>query len=409
MSVSVCSSQMRGQGRLWALALRPLGRLVRCGQLALIAPDGTACVARGSEDGPRAELRIVRPRGLWRVLGGGGFGFAAAYVDGDLETPDLAALLELIARNLDVWYARRGRQSLRRGVWLASRLFRAGVRTIHDLRLDRHYDLGDSFYELWLDRRMVYSAAVFDSAADDLDTAQRNKLRDIAALAYLREGHSVLEIGCGWGGFAIHAATEYGCRVTGIAVSEAQTVHARARVAAACLAERIAIRLEDYRDSAGTYDRIVSIEMFEAVGQSQWPVYFRQVRDRLVPGGRAALQIIVIDEATWPRYRRKPDFIQQCVFPGGMLPTPSALRQRAHEAGLVWLEERRIGPHYARTLALWRERFDAAWPDIRTLGFDERFRRLWRYYLSYCEAGFRTGRIDVMQIALARPQTDSPA
>jgi cyclopropane-fatty-acyl-phospholipid synthase len=218
----------------------------------------------------------------------------------------------------------------------------------------------------------------------------------------LAADQNVLEIGCGWGGFAEFAAREIGARVTGITISKEQHEFARRRIFEAGLAERADIRLVDYRDVTGTFDRIASIEMFEAVGVRYWPTYFQAVHDRLKPDGRAGLQIITIQDELFEGYRKRADFIQRYIFPGGMLISEKRLKQETAKAGLSWSEPDRFGPDYAETLAAWKQRFGATWEDIRRLGFDERFRRIWDFYLSYCEAGFRTGRTQVIQVGLAR-------
>jgi len=263
-----------------------------------------------------------------------------------------------------------------------------------------HYDLGNEFFAAWLDPTMTYSSALFANGAEDLETAQRAKYRNLAQQIAVGPGQRLLEIGSGWGGFAITAAKEFGAKVTSITVSRAQAEHARARVFREGLAEHVEILLQDYRDVKGRFDRIASIEMFEAVGERFWPAYFGAVRERLLPGGLAGLQLITIADCYFEAYRRNVDFIQAYIFPGGMLPSPSALDRQAANAGLVRTSELGFGESYARTLAIWNERFQQAWPTVRELGFDERFRRIWTYYLAYCEAGFRTRSIDVVQTVL---------
>jgi cyclopropane-fatty-acyl-phospholipid synthase len=249
---------------------------------------------------------------------------------------------------------------------------------------------------------MTYSSARFERPGQALLDAQRNKYRTLAHGMDLRPDQRVLEIGCGWGGFAEFAAREVGARVTGITISREQYAFARQRIFEQGLAERAEIRLIDYRDVEGQFDRVASIEMFEAVGERYWPTYFGSIHERLRPGGRAGLQIITIRDDVFDRYRRRADFIQKYIFPGGMLPSEARLRQETDRAGLAWTGISRFGQHYADTLAAWGQRFEAAWDDIRRQGFDERFRRLWRFYLAYCEAGFRTGRTDVVQLGLAK-------
>jgi cyclopropane-fatty-acyl-phospholipid synthase len=245
---------------------------------------------------------------------------------------------------------------------------------------------------------MTYSSALFSTGANDLKGAQAEKYRALARDTGIGAGDHVLEIGCGWGGFAEFAAREIGCRVTGLTISREQHDFARERIHKAGLAEKVDIKFQDYRDETGRYDRIASIEMFEAVGEKYWPVFFGKMKECLQPGGTAGLQIITINESAFERYRARVDFIQRYVFPGGMLPTPQILRSLGADHGMAFLRERVFAQDYARTLAEWRDRFQGSWDRIVQMGFDERFRRLWEFYLHYCEAGFRTEYIDVRQV-----------
>lgn len=386
------------------LSLVPLVRgleKIRHGALMLLGPGGFQRNFYGTQPGPTARLRVHRPGRLVRhLLLRGAEGFAEAYLDGDWDTPDLPGLLHMLALN------ERELSTLDQGS-AAARLI---DRMRHHLRRNSrrgsrrniayHYDLGNDFYSLWLDDSMTYSAARLDRPDEDLRTAQRRKLRRMLALTGARPGDHILEIGCGWGSFALEAARA-GCRVTGITLSQEQLAFARARVDAAGLSDRIELRLQDYRDLDETFDHIVSIEMFEAVGERYWPGYFQTLKRCLKPGGRAALQVITIDEALFERYRDGADFIQLYIFPGGMLPSIPRFDQHARDAGLQIGERTTFGRDYADTLRQWDQRFAASIHRVRTLGYDERFQRMWHYYLAYCEAGFRTGRIDVMQVALS--------
>ena len=388
------------------LVLGAAARLA-CGQLSLRLPDGSLHSFRGAAPGPSASLHIRHPRAARRLIAGGDLGFAEAYMEGDWDTPDLRGLIELGAHN----------EAHLLGLLDGRPWARAVGRVIHALRpnsrrgarrnIAAHYDLGNDFYSAWLDESLTYSAGLFAHPGETLAEAQLRKFRRMAALARIAPHHHVLEIGCGWGGFCIWAAREIGCRVTALTISRAQYDHTRAQVRAAGLADKIEVRLQDYRDLSGTFDGIVSIEMMEAVGEAYWPVYLRQVRARLRPGGRAALQVITMADDRFEDYRRGVDFIQRYIFPGGMLPSPTVLRGLVSAAGLAWQESSGHGLDYARTLAIWHRRFEEAWPRIKAgdggARFDERFRRLWTYYLAYCEVGFRTGRIDVLQVALGRP------
>jgi cyclopropane-fatty-acyl-phospholipid synthase len=332
----------------------------------------------------------------------GDVAFGEAFMDGDWSSPDVAALLDLAARNTAPLAAAIDGTPLAR---LANRVLhrmRANTRAGSRRNIQRHYDLGNAFYARWLDAGMSYSSALYTRPHMPLELAQDAKLDRIMALLGPMPGDSVLEIGCGWGGLAERLA-RHGCNVTGLTLSPAQLSYARQRLAAGGLAARADLRLEDYRDSSGSFDRVVSIEMLEAVGEAFWPRYFDVLRTRLNPGGVAVLQVITIDDARFDGYRRTPDFMQRHVFPGGMLPPPRAVRQHIAQAGLTLEHVETFGDSYARTLAEWRQRFLDAWLEIAAMGFPERFRRMWDYYLSYCEGGFRAGAIDVGLWRVVRP------
>ena len=384
------------------LLLRLLAR-IRVGRLKLVAPDGSAFHFQGAEPGPEAVLILRDLAAVRRTLFGGDLGFAEAYLDGQWQTPDLMALLELGQRNLQV-FAVGEPGLLKRSLDALVHAFRRNTRRGARRNIRYHYDLGNAFYARWLDETLTYSSAIFEMPEQPLVEAQRNKYRHLLALLQLSPGHHLLEIGSGWGGFALHAARATGCRVTSITLSEEQLKEARARAEAAGLADRVRFELVDYRDVRGEFDRIVSIEMFEAVGQRYWQDYFRTVHDRLKPGCRAAFQVITIADAGFETYRRGVDFIQRYIFPGGMLPSPSAWEACVAEAGLRTESRAFYGRHYAHTLKAWDMRVRAAEHEIRQLGFDERFLRMWYYYLAYCHAGFSTGHVDVMQTALVRSQ-----
>ena len=388
----------------FGLLVRLLAANWRVGALTLRLPNKALHHLKGAEPGPHGELIIHDYRFARRVLRAGDIGFAEGYMAGEWDTPNLAALLEALVRNQDGITRLFHGQAIANALnWVRHKLNR-NSREGAKKNIHAHYDLGNAFYETWLDRTMTYSWARFDHPAETLEAAQTRKYRTLAEAMDLKAGHHVLEIGCGWGGFAEYAAGEVGARVTGITISQQQFEYARKRMADKGLADRVDIRLIDYRDVEGTFDRVASIEMFEAVGEEYWPTYFNKIREVLAPAGRAALQIITIQDSVFPRYRRRTDFIQKYIFPGGMLPSEAALRPIVAGAGLQWGEVARFGQSYADTLHRWDQRFQAAWEDIRQMPrFDERFRKLWRFYLGYCEAGFRTGRTDVIQLALTRP------
>lgn len=374
--------------------LRPLCAGIHQGHLRIVLPDGTIFDHRGARPGPSGLLVMHRWRVLYRLLVGGHVAFGEAYVDGDWSSPDIVGLLTLAATN-DSGLAETVRGTLptrllnRLRLALRSNTLRGSRRNIGE-----HYDLGNPFYALWLDPGMCYSSALYRAPNMTLEEAQAAKLERVIELLRLDEGDSVLEIGCGWGGLAIRLA-EGGASVTALTLSPAQRDYATATIKAAGLSTQIDLRLEDYRQVSGRYDRIVSIEMLEAVGEAYWPVYFERLRSLLKPDGTAVLQVITISDDRFGAYRRQPDFIQRHVFPGGMLPCPSVLRAQIARAGLALEKIETFGDSYARTLREWRARFLAARLEIAALGFSTRFWRLWDYYLAYCEAGFRTGAIDV--------------
>ncbi|WP_319240129.1 cyclopropane-fatty-acyl-phospholipid synthase family protein [uncultured Propionivibrio sp.] len=367
---------------------------LRGGLLEIRLPGG-ARMLFGDGEGA-VTLQIHDEAVFARVLTRGDIGLAEAYLDGQWDSPDVAGLLALLARN------RGGLAKAIYGSWrqlLSARLrhwLNGNSRAGSKRNIMSHYDLGNEFYRLWLDASMSYSAAIFRREDDgSLLAAQHAKYRRILDRLQAECGDHVLEIGCGWGGFAELAVAE-GLRVTGLTLSPAQLEWAQGRVPEADL------RLQDYRDTRESYDHVVSIEMFEAVGEKWWPAYFSTVAKALKTTGRAVIQSITIDDALFAAYRRGTDFIQQYVFPGGMLPSRSAFREAAARQGLQVVDEFAFGRDYARTLAEWRAAFDARWPQIAALGFDENFRRLWRFYLAYCEAGFLAGNVDVVQFELVR-------
>ena len=392
---SAASTRYRGAA---GLVIKLLGRL-RHGSLALTMPDGQTL--RFGSGSPAASLRLTDLRVFEASVSRGDIGFAETFMDGGWHTDSLIAVLDVMVANRkeleDAVYGRWWGALLHRVRHLFNRNTRAGARR----NIQAHYDLGNAFYTLWLDETMTYSSALFEGQADrSLAQAQQAKYRRLLGMLGVASGARVLEVGCGWGGFAELAARD-GVDVTGLTLSREQLAWTNARLARAGLEDRARAVLRDYRDETGTYDGIVSIEMFEAVGEAYWPGYFRMLKSRLAPAGRAAIQTITIDDALFERYRRGTDFIQQYVFPGGMLPSPARFETLAAEAGLRVIDRHAFGLDYARTLALWREAFMARLGEVRAQGFDERFVRLWEFYLAYCEAAFRHRNTDVIQFTLA--------
>ncbi len=374
---------------------------IKVGSLQVEFPDGT--VYRTSPDAtPSAQIVLHNWRVVRRLLVKGDMAIAESYMDGDWSSDTLPQLIDLGLANLDAFQPNRFTAGLIKFVGHLRHKRNANTLEGSRRNIAFHYDLGNDFYKEWLDPSMTYSSALFDENETDMDVAQLRKYRSLADSLGLKPGDRVLEIGCGWGGFAEVAAREYGVNVLGLTLSEEQKRYADARMQRAGLATQVEIRLQDYRHVRGEFDKIVSIEMFEAVGEENWPVYFEVLNQRLTPGGRAALQIITIDHGLFQTYRRRIDFIQRYIFPGGMLPSHEALASAIDGEGLTLERRAFFGLSYAKTLAQWRERFVAAWPRIAKQGFDQRFRRMWMFYLCYCEGGFRTGRIDVGHFLISK-------
>ncbi|HQT39699.1 MAG TPA: cyclopropane-fatty-acyl-phospholipid synthase family protein [Acidocella sp.] len=385
------------------LALQ-FARLLRAGRLNLVLPDGSTHHFEGSEPGPTATMLLRDPRMITKLAFGGCLGLSEAYMDGMWESPNVTDVLRLGTANEQAFDAMlRGKNWARFASWIMHKL-RPNTRKGSRKNIAEHYDLGNDFYSEWLDGSMTYSAALFSKGENDLQAAQIEKYRRLCRALDIQPGMSVLEIGCGWGGFAEVAAAEFGAIVTGITLSTEQLAFAQARMKKAGLADKVTLKLEDYRDTTGHFDRIASIEMFEAVGEEYWPVYFQTVRDRLRPGGQAGIQVITIADRFFADYRKTADFIQRYVFPGGMLPSPTRLHEEIAAAGMHLHDSFWFGRDYAETLNRWQASFQAAWDKITGLSsqYDDRFKRLWEFYLGYCEVGFEAGWTDVGQIVIRR-------
>jgi len=390
------------------IRLAPLERLmarwfdkVEVGQLTIGFPSGHRQTFGPGDMTSPAVWEVHDLRLILRMLFSGDLGLAESYLKGEWETPNLSALLTIGAVNLDELS-----DALDSG-WLAKlqgrlkHAMRANTKRGSRRNIAAHYDLGNSFYRMWLDPTMTYSSALFSDLNEPLATAQQRKYARLAEALALSAGDRVLEIGCGWGGFAEFAAAEHDCEIVCLTLSTEQAAYARERMEKAGLSDRVDIRLQDYRDVRGEFDKIVSIEMFEAVGIENWPVYFDTIRQRLKAGGKAAIQTITIEDERFDAYRRNPDFIQHYIFPGGVLPSPERFAKSVMDQGMTITDELFFGPSYAETLRRWKEDFLASWPEIQRLGFDERFRRMWLYYLCYSEVGFDTGKIDVAQFTIS--------
>ena len=373
------------------------------GRMDFVLDDGRTFRAEGPGAGPVCEIRIHNSGIFERLLREGQLGFCDAYLDGQWSTPDLQAFMDYIhADNDEVFDSFPGQKLVqfyeRFRFWMQGNSKGQALKNI-----SHHYDLGNDFYGLWLDKTMTYSSAIFEDGQDSLEKAQTAKYVSMVDQMGVKAGDHVLEIGCGWGGFAEYAAKERGLNVTCLTISKEQIKYAQDRINAAGLADSVTFKLQDYRDETGVYDGIASIEMFEAVGEKYWPSYFKTVYDRLKPGAHATLQIITVRNDRFDVYRKGVDFIQKYIFPGGMLPSPEVLAQQVEKAGLNVVKSIEFGESYSQTLRRWHDTFNDKWDQVVAMGFDDRFRRMWNFYLTSCAATFHYGNCDVTQITISKP------
>ena len=403
MSVLTSTDNQQNLPRYFARVFN-LVRKLNSGRVDFILPDGRQFRAEGGKPGPVAEVFINNPDVFARLVREGDLGFSDAYLDGWWTTPDLQAFMDFIHADNDDMYDEFPGMGLVRAwekarFWFQSNSKRQAIKNI-----SYHYDLGNDFYSLWLDDTMTYSSAIFSTSQESLENAQVTKYASMIDQMGVKPGDHVLEIGCGWGGFAEYAAKERGLKVTGLTISKEQLDFARKRINNNGLGDKVNLKLQDYRDENGVYDGVASIEMFEAVGEKYWPIYFNKVKQCLKPGKQATLQIITIHDARWEVYRKGVDFIQKYIFPGGMLPSPTVLRQEVAKAGLNVQHSIEFGKSYSQTLRRWFEVFNDQWDTISGMGFDDRFRRMWNFYLTSCAATFESGNCDVTQITLQKPE-----
>ncbi|MDV3251151.1 cyclopropane-fatty-acyl-phospholipid synthase family protein [Devosia sp. BK] len=373
------------------------------GAVTVILPNGRTRTIGNTKTGEHAVLRVNNFKVITEAMRRGTVGFAAAYMNGDIEVDDLTALFRFFLQNRDMFESAGSGFFRRAATDLRYHMSRRNTLEGSKKNIAEHYDLGNDFYGQWLDPSMTYSSAIFQSGDQSLEEAQRVKYRRVADMAGITPGSSVLEIGCGWGGFAETVARDYQANLRGITLSAEQLKYGQERLSRQGLDQFATLVFEDYRHTEGQFDHIGSIEMIEAVGEDNWPSYFQAIHDRLKPGGTAAIQAITISEADFDAYRSGPDFIQRYIFPGGMLLTKTVMREFGEKYGLVLEDVENFRLSYAKTLKLWRERFLERWPMIAPLGYDEVFKRKWVYYLSYCEAGFTEGSIDVGIYQYRRP------
>lgn len=376
---------------------------INTGRLDFVLADGRHFRAEGPNPGPIAEVHINNDDLFARMIREGDLGFCDAYLDEWWTTPDLQAFMDWIHADNDSLYDGFPGMSILRNFEKFRFWLQRNHRDQARKNISYHYDLGNEFYSLWLDDTMTYSSALFTTGQESHEAAQIAKYASMVDQMGAQPGDHILEIGCGWGGFAEYAAKERGLKVTGLTISEEQIKYARKRIENAGLSDMVDFKLQDYRDERGVYDGIASIEMFEAVGQKYWPVYFETVRERLKPGKSATLQIITVADRRWKVYERGVDFIQKYIFPGGMLPCPTVLRDQIVKAGLAVEKSIEFGQSYNISLRRWHETFNEKWDHIAELGFDDRFRRMWNFYLTSCAATFESANCDVTQITIKRP------
>ena len=405
MSVLTSTNNQQNLPRYFTRVFDLVGKL-NSGRVDFVLPDGRRFRAEGSKPGPVAEVTINNPDVFARLVREGDLGFCDAYLDGWWTTPDLQAFMDFIhADNDDMYDGFPGMALVR--AWEKARFwFQSNTKRQALKNISYHYDLGNDFYSLWLDDTMTYSSALFNTSQESLEKAQIAKYASMVDQMGVKPGDHVLEIGCGWGGFAEYAAKERGLKVTGLTISKEQLDYANKRIKSKGLSDKVNLKLQDYRDETGVYDGVASIEMFEAVGEKYWPVYFDKIKQCLKPGKQATLQIITIQDARWEVYRKSVDFIQKYIFPGGMLPSPSVLRKEVHKAGLSVQHSIEFGKSYSQTLRRWFEVFNNKWDNISAMGFDDRFRRMWNFYLTSCAATFESGNCDVTQITLQKPDNN---
>mgnify|MGYP001240554113 CR=1 FL=1 len=402
MDVLTTTDGQKGLPRYFKPVFAQISRMTY-GRLDLVLPDGRRFRAQGAKPGLAAEVTIHDTDAFARLIREGDIGFADAYLEGGWTTPDLQVLMDVVFRDNPALLDEFTGMALVRAYERLRHWLRGNSKRQAKKNIAYHYDLGNDFYALWLDDSMTYSSALFKTGQESLERAQEQKYAALVDSLGLQPGDHVLEIGCGWGGFAEYAAGKRGLRVTALTISQAQHDYAVARMQRAGLAERVEIKLQDYRDERGQYDGIASIEMFEAVGEKYWPVYFDTLRARLKAGARATIQVITVPDHRFNLYRKNVDFIQKYIFPGGMLISPARFTQEAQRAGLAFLSSMEFGESYSQTLRRWHEAFTGAWDRVSAMGYDARFRRMWDFYLTSCAGAFHTGICDVTQITLRRP------
>ena len=380
--------------RFFKKYLSNIGNKITNGSLTITLPNNENLEFSGKGD-LKSNLKLNSYMPLIRTITSGHVGFAESYLKGEWKSSDLESLLEIMVTNLPEEFTPKSKVHL-----LYNRIihfFRENTKTRAKKNIQYHYDLGNDFYKLWLDKTMTYSSAIFKNEKESLQKAQENKYQSLIDNLNIKPHHKVLEIGCGWGGFAEYTAKNVGCSIKGITISPSQLKFATKRIKDSKLENKVSFELCDYRDLKGKYDRVVSIEMIEAVGEKYWKNYFRKIKDVLKKDGMAGIQVILINNKSYQKYSKSVDFIQKYVFPGGMLPSQDKLNENYLKAGLVEVKSYSFGKSYAKTLAIWHKEFLNSLSSIKKLGFDIKLERIFKYYFSYCRAGFSSKKIDVVQ------------
>ena len=397
-------TELKGQTNLprWFSSIFNMLKDPVSGRLVIQLKDGRKFLLEGKKAGANAKIIVQNENFFSRLVREGHNGFSESYMDGWWDTPDLQAVLDFFLLTGDRIYGELVGTSLVRFYERLNHWLKSNWKSQAKKNIAYHYDLGNQFYKEWLDKTMTYSSALFKSKTEPLSKAQTNKYESICRSLDLKEGDRVLEIGCGWGGFAEHAIKTRGANVTGLTLSKEQLEYSRKRMFKQGLAEKSSFLLKDYRDEKGQYDAVVSIEMFEAVGEKYWPIYFQTIQNVLKSGKLGCLQIITIDEKYFPNYRKSVDFLHKYIFPGGMLPSYEAVLKQLSRADLEFVSSKEFGQSYSKTLRIWAERFNSKWEKISPMGFDDRFNRMWNFYLTSCASFFFSGAGDVTQITLKK-------
>ena len=380
--------------RVFKKYLSNIGKKISNGKLTITLPNNENLEFFGKGD-LKSNLKLNSYMPILRTITSGHVGFAESYLKGEWTSSDLESLLEIMVTNLPEAFSAKSKIHLTYNRII--HFFRENTKSRAKKNIQYHYDLGNDFYKLWLDKTMTYSSAVFKNEKESLTEAQENKYQLLIDSLDIKSHHKVLEIGCGWGGFAEYAAKKVGCSIKGITISPSQLKFATNRIKESKLDDKVTLELCDYRDLKGKYDRVVSIEMIEAVGEKYWKNYFKKIKDVLKKDGLAGIQVILINNKSYQRYSKSVDFIQKYVFPGGMLPSQEKLNENYVDAGLVEVNSHSFGKSYAKTLTIWHKEFLNSLSAIKKLGFDIKLERIFKYYFSYCKAGFNSERIDVAQ------------